>query len=420
LHPDYDAAAIAREHRIWNDKFIRPNLGKIGPYDNERSPDRRLKIGYVSADFRNHPVGRFLLPLFANHDHQKFEIFCYSNVNPTDEFTDRLRPCADHWRNIRLLNDDAVAEQIRQDRIDILIDLALHTDGTKIMVFARKPAPVQANYLAYCSTSGLETMDYRLSDPYLDPVGGPEDCYVEKTIRLAHSYWCYEVHVNTPETNPPPMLQTGYVTFGCLNNYSKNSKKTWEAWHQLLKAVPKSRLVVYALKGSHRELAKERTAAAGIDAERLVFVGNAKTEEYFQQYLGIDIALDPFPYGGGTTTCDALWMGVPVVTLRGQTAVGRGGVSILSNIGLPELIADSPREYVQIAAQLAGDRKRLSELRGTLRQRMKDSPLTDGPQFAREVEAAYRQMWEQWCEKQSELRSENVTSFPPPGAGGRG
>jgi protein O-GlcNAc transferase len=408
FHPDYDVNAILRIQRRWNDAFARPLAREILPHSNNPNPDRKLKIGYISPDFRAHSVGRFLLPLFANHNPQQFEIFCYADVSRPDDVTWRLRGAASVWRDIQGISDAEIASRIRRDRIDILVDLSLQTAGNRLLVFAREPAPVQVTYLSYCSTSGLDAMDFRLSDPYLDPpstnseqASTDEPYYQEKTIRLTHSYWCYEAPEGTPPVNPLPATGNDFVTFGCFNTYAKVSSATWQVWHRLLKTIPDSRLIVHAALGSHREMAKKNLAAAGVNPDRLSFVTGVSTQEYFKWYEQIDIALDPFPYGGGTTNCDAIWMGVPVVTLRGRTGVGRGGASILSNLGMTDWISNDEEHYIQIAGALANDRSKLAELRRGLRQRMQNSPLMDGPSYARDVEAAYRRMWRQWGAKRA-------------------
>jgi len=292
-----------------------------------------------------------------------------------------------------------LAQLIREDQIDILVDLTMHTAWNRMILFARKPAPVQVTYLAYCSTTGLDTMDYRLTDPHLDPPGMNDACYSEESIRLPETYWCYSAHEPTPQIGPLPALNAGEVTFGCLNNFCKVSPDTLDLWIQLLRVTPKSHLILHAHEGSHRQRVRDLLERQGIDPQRLKFVASVPLSRYFKLYEQIDIGLDPFPCNGGTTTCDALWMGAPVVTLAGRTAVGRAGVSVLRNIGLPELIAESPQQYVQITTDLAQDLPRLAELRRTLRARMQASPLMDAPRFARNVEAAYRQMWRNWCQQ---------------------
>jgi protein O-GlcNAc transferase len=400
-HPGYDARMIHEELRTWNQLYAEPLRKFIQPHTNNRDPNRRLRIGYVSPDFRKHVVGQNLLPLFREHDHAQFDIFCYSSVVHGDVLTEQFQHRSDVWRSIIGLSDSRAADLIRQDRIDILVDLALHTAGNRLLIFARKSAPVQVTYLGYCSSTGLETMDYRLSDPYLDPPDSDLSLYSERTIRLPETYWCYSPGGPTPEPSPPPVEAAGHITFGCLNNFAKVSPAL-DLWAEVLKIVPESRLIVHSPPGIHLDAVRERFAGKDISLDRLEFPHQQPWSQYVRTYGRIDIALDPFPWGGGITTCDALWMGVPVVSLVGGTAVGRGGTSILANIGLPELIAQTPEQYVKIAVALAGDLPRLAELRGSLRQRMRASPLMDAPRFAREIEAAYRQMWRNWCEKNGE------------------
>jgi predicted O-linked N-acetylglucosamine transferase (SPINDLY family) len=397
--PAYDAAAIYEEQRRWNRRYAQPLAKFIRPHDNDRSPDRRLRVGYVSPDFRRHPVGRFMLPLLESHDHAGFEIFCYASPQVPDAITARCRAAADVWRPMLGRSDEEVAETVRQDRIDILVDLTMHLANHRLLVFARKPAPVQVTYLAYCGTTGLETIDYRLTDPYLDPPGGDERFYSEESFRLPETYWCYRPEEEAPPEGLLPALAAGHVTFGCLNNFCKVTEPTLAAWSRLLQALPRSRLLLHTHAGSHRDRVREYLLGQGIAPERLTLVELLPAVKYLRIYRQIDVALDPFPYGGGTTTCDALWMGVPVVSLAGPMAVGRGGLSILSNLGLAELVARDDQQYVRIAAELAGDLPRLEGLRATLRARMRGSPLMDAPRFAGNVENAYRSMWRRWCGK---------------------
>ncbi len=397
-HPAYDAAAILEHHRQWNLRHAKNLRQDAAGHPNDRSPDRRIRIGYVSPDFRSHPVGRFLLPLFDHHNHDAVEVFCYSDSPLSDAVTTRLRSRADAWRPIVGLSHDQFAGLIRQDRIDILVDLTMHMAHNRLLTFARKPAPIQVTYLAYCSTTGLDTIDYRLTDPYLDPPGPGDANYSEKSIRLPRTYWCYEP-LPTETPTEPPSFSREYITFACLNNFCKVTMPTLTAWRRLMQAIPRSRLILHTKEGDHQQHLQDFFAEAGIESERLSFVGFRPVNQYLQSYNEIDIALDPFPCAGGTTTCDALWMGVPVVTLAGQTAVGRSGLSILSNIGLPELVAKGADQYIQIASSLATDITRLKTLRSELRNRMGTSPLMDGAQFAKDIEQAYRTMWQQWCEK---------------------
>jgi predicted O-linked N-acetylglucosamine transferase (SPINDLY family) len=392
--PRSGSKAILQEAQRWSALHAEPLKGEIKSHENDRSPERNLRIGYVGDRLHDHVIGRFMQPLLAAHDRTQFRVICYAD---TTGLPDELRRVADVWQSTRGMTDEQVAQLVRQDRIDILVDLGLHMSGSRLLAFARKPAPVQVTYVAYCSTSGLSTMDYRLTDPFLDPPEFGDENYVERSIRLPETYWCYGPPVNVGESGALPAIANGHVTFGCLNHFSKTTSVTLQVWARLLREVPSSRLMLHGREGSHRERAKAMLAEGGVAADRISFVGFVPTSDYFKCYRQIDIALDPFPYAGGTTTLDALWMGVPVVTLSGQTAVGRGGVSILSNLKLPELIAATHDQYVQIASELASDLPRLESLRSSLRRRMLESPLTDAPRFARRVEAAYRQMWRQWC-----------------------
>jgi protein O-GlcNAc transferase len=390
---------IAGELKAWNKTYAEPLQKFIRPLNNDRNPDRPLRVGYISPDFRGHPVGRFIAPLLIHHDHNQFQIYCYSDTKQPDGLTERLRASSHAWRETREKSPSEIAEMVRNDGIDILVDLTLHTEHHRLLAFAQKPAPVQVTYLGYCGSSGLATMDYRLSDPYFDPPGIDESQYSEKTIRLPQTYWCFEPLSIMPDVQPLPALRTSQITFGCLNNYCKVSNSAWNTWAKLLQAVPNSRLIVFSGEGAHRDIAKKHFAAQGIDPARLVFNTNLPMRLYFASYHKIDIALDPFPFNGGATTCDSLWMGVPVITLKGQNPVARAGSSILSNVGLPHLIAESPDHYINIAKDLAADLPSLANLRKSLRPQMQSSPLMNAPAFAKAVEDAYRQMWKAHCAK---------------------
>ena len=390
---------LRQEQARWNRQYAQPLRHLISRHTNDRSPGRRLRVGYVSPDLGNHPVGRFMLPLLAHHDRGQFEIHCYSDAARFDAVGEKNKSHVDVWRQTVKLPDEQVASQIRQDQIDILVDLTMHSSANRLLVFARKPAPVQVSYLAYPGSTGLETIDYRLTDPYIDPPDEPERDrnYSGKSFRLPHTFWCYAPPPEAGDVAPLPALANGQITFGCLNSFSKVSSFIFDAWTRLLGEVAGSRLVLHSRRGLHRQRLRDRLSAAGIDPQRLEFVGFLPTAEYFREYGKIDIALDSFPYAGGTTTCDALWMGVPVVTLAGQTAISRGGASVLSNIGLKRLVARSVDEYVSIARELAADVPALAQLRSEMRARMLSSPLMDAAGFARDVESAYRQMWHVWC-----------------------
>ncbi len=273
----------------------------------------------------------------------------------------------------------------------------------RLLVFARKPAPVQVTFAGYPGTTGLRTIDYRITDPYLDPPGLYDGCYSEESIRLPDSFWCYDPLDNQPAVNALPAAEKGYICFGCLNNFCKVNPQVLKIWARVLKAadrgymVPGSRLTILAGEGTHRQDALDLLAEEGVAGDRVTFVGNQPRPQYLTYYHGLDIGLDTVPYNGHTTSLDSFWMGVPVVTLAGPTVVGRAGLSQLMNLGLPELIASSPEQYVQVAAELAHDLPRLSGLRASLRDRMRASPLMDAPRFARNLEAAYREMWRRWC-----------------------
>jgi protein O-GlcNAc transferase len=397
FHPSFDSAAILREAREWNHGHAQPLKHLLRPHQNNRDQGRRLRVGYVSPDFRKHVVGWNLLPLLRCHDHTQLEVFCYSSVAHADAMTEQIRACADQWRDVIGQSDEALVQRIREDEIDILVDLSLHTASNRLRVFAMEPAPVQITYLGYCGTSGVDAMHYRFSDPHLDPPEIDLSTYSEQTIRLPETYWCYAPGGMTPDVSPPPAQRNGFVTFGCMNQFAKASAAAVELWCEILLRVPQSRLLIHAPPGKHLETIGSRLAKHGIAPDRVEFVGAQSWDKYIATYHRIDIGLDPFPYNGGITTCDTLWMGVPVVTLSGRTAVGRGGRSILSNIGLPELIAHDPAGYVHLAVQLAQDLPRLVELRLTMRDRLIASPLMDGPRFARNVEAAYLSAWQRWC-----------------------
>jgi predicted O-linked N-acetylglucosamine transferase (SPINDLY family) len=399
-HPDYDRKRLWEEHVRWNQTLVKPLVTPISGHPKDRSPSRRLRLGYVSPDFSQGPIGRFMLPLLANHDHGEFEVFCYSDLPKPDFMTGRLRACADLWRETSAASNEQMVELVRQDAIDILVDLSLHTRGNRLLVFARKPAPVQVSYLAYCGTTGLETIEFRLTDSFMDPEGDSDSYSTERLVRLPHCFWCCQPHlveVEQLDVGELPALREGLLTFGCLNNFAKVNAQTFAAWMRLLQQVPRSRLVLSAAPGEHRTRAWKRFDEEGLDPRRLWFVGFLPTVQYFQQYQLIDVALDPFPYGGGTTTFDALWMGVPVVTLAGQTGVSRAGLSILSNLQVAELAASNWDDYIRIAANLAADLPRLAQLRSTLRDRMKSSPLMDAAGFTRAVEAAFTRMWREFC-----------------------
>ncbi|HEX4052901.1 MAG TPA: tetratricopeptide repeat protein [Tepidisphaeraceae bacterium] len=400
--PGYDARRILQEHRDWNAQLAE-GLRSAGPHENDRSPQRRLRIGYVSPNFRNHVQSLFTVPLFSRHDHQNFEIYCYADVRSPDSLTLRLRGCADVWRNIAEMTDQQVTDIIRCDCIDILVDLTLHMADNRMLVFARKPAPVQVTWLGYPGTTGLETIDYRLTDPYLDPPGETDAFYVERSIRLPHTFWCIDLQAlepaDTPPVNPLPALEAGKITFGCFNTFSKINQPLLELWARVLNAVPNSRMLMLAPSGSRRQWVSQ------LLSDRVDFISRQPRNEYLKFYHRVDLGLDTLPSNGHTTSLDSFWMGVPVVTLIGNTVVGRAGFSQLSNLQLSELVAKTADEYVTIAAKLAADLPKLAELRRTLRERMRFSLLMDADRFTRDIESAYRQMWLTWCKSPNNGRA---------------
>jgi predicted O-linked N-acetylglucosamine transferase (SPINDLY family) len=385
---------IAQECARWERQHAQPLRALVRAHDNDRDPHRRLRIGYISPDFRDHVVGRNMLPLLAAHDRKQVQIACYGLMPRHDVMTVQFQALADVWRDVAADSDERIAQIIRDDRIDILVDLALHMEGNRLLVLARKPAPLAATFGGYPGITGLATIDYRLSDPYLDPPGTNGAFYSEQPIRLPDCFWCYDPKQSEVSVNDLPAHAGGGVTFGCLNNFCKVNADVLAAWSAILKACPGSRMLILAGAGAHRS---RTVAALGVDPDRVEFIDFRPREEYLKLHHRIDIVLDTFPYNGHTTSCDALWMGVPVVSLVGGTAVGRGGLSILSQINLAGLAATTPQHYVRIATELAADLPRLSALRAGLRDRMLASPLTDAKRFAANIEAAYRQMWRRWC-----------------------
>jgi protein O-GlcNAc transferase len=396
--PGVDAAGIYAEHCRANEQHTAALSRFVEPHENEPDPNRRLRLGYVSPNFHYHCQAYFTTPLLLHHDHQQFEIFCYSKTARIDDATQFVHSRADHWRDIYGLPDGPAADLVRQDGIDILVDLTMHMDLSSLPLFARKPAPVQVCWLAYPGTTGVTAIDYRLTDPYLDPPGLFDRYYSEESIRLPHCFWCYDPLTSEPGVSRLPALANGHVTFGCLSSFFKLNADVLRLWSAVMNAVDGSRLVLLASEGSARRWVLDFLAARGISSERITFVPFQKRGEYLATYHWIDIVLETIPYNGHTTSLDAFWMGVPVPTLVGQTVVGRAGVCLLENLGLPGLIAKTDDEYVAVVSGLAGDLQRLGELRAGLRNRMERSPLMNAPQFARDIEVAYRQVWWRWCE----------------------
>jgi protein O-GlcNAc transferase len=402
-YPPYSSQAIAEEHFLWDQRHAQPLTNRIKTLSIDDSPNRRLRIGYLSPDFREHVVAFFASPILASHDHTDFEIFCYANVAHPDSITARFQKMADHWRNIDGISDERTAEMIREDRIDILVDLAGHSGDHRLLVLARKPAPIQATYVGYPATTGLKTVDYRITDAVADPPGMTESLHSEQLARLPRCNWCYEP---LPEVmaavTDPPNPEPHPIVFACFTNPAKVNQETINLWGQILQQVPGSSLVLKAGSlgsDSVRQRFAEMMTRAGMAADRFQLIRSMGLTEHLKHFNKIDIFLDTFPYNGTTTTCETLWMGVPVVTLAGKSHVSRVSASLLTAVGLPELIADAPDQYVKIAVDLAHDLPRLTHIRSTLRQNMKNSPLCDGPGMARAMEELYREMWKRWCDR---------------------
>jgi len=358
----------------------------------------KLKIGYVSPDFKRHPVGKFIAPIIKHHDHQKFEIYCYGEIRKVDEMTEEIKSSCDHWRSTLGLTDEQVIEQIKQDQIDILIDLAGHTDDNRLPIFFSKPAPIQASYLGYFATTGIPTIDYWITDHHLHPVD-TEEKTSETIWRLPRCYVAYQPSPEALEVNPLPALSSEYITFGCLNNFSKLNPFLLSLWAKILQALPQSRLI---LKSHYHNLddTEEKQSVElflqeqGFNLEQVELIDSPTlAEDYFALYHRIDIHLDTFPYNGCTTTCDALWMGVPVLTLAGDRKIQRMGNSLLQAIGLGDWIAHSPEEYVNKAITFAQDLEAIAQLRTSLRERFQKSQLGDIEGLTLALENAYQQMW---------------------------
>lgn len=390
-----DDALFAR-HRAFGERLEKTHPRRFEPFQNVRDPARRLRIGYVSGDFCNHSVALFTIPLIQRHDRSAYEVYCYS-VGPRAEH-DAARSSADHWREAAAMSHTELADTINRDRIDILVDLSGHSGAARLEVFAQQPAPVQVTWLGYLNTTGTTRVQYRLCDRYTDPVGATDHLHTETLIRLPNSQWCYRPLVSVNGSQVPPFKQNDYITFGSFNQVTKLSPSIRKMWAEILMRLPGSRLVLVGVAdGYTRDSLIQYFGNAGVAETRVTIVARVALEEYFRWFDAVDIALDTFPYSGGTTTCDALWMGVPVITVPGCRSVSRSTASILSTVGLTEWIASTPEDYVRLAVQFAGERAVLAKLRETLRQKMRESPLMDEIRFARDIEDAYRQMWRTWC-----------------------
>jgi predicted O-linked N-acetylglucosamine transferase (SPINDLY family) len=403
LHLHYDPvpapADLLAAHREWGERHAAGLAAAARPHANIPNPQRRLRIGLVSPDFRMHPVGFFVAPLLACGLREGFEFVCYADVAAPDRLTERLRGGADAWRATWNMEDAPLAELIREERIDILVDLAGHTRGNRLLTFARKPAPIQVTWLGYPDTTGMVQMNYLISDRWQTP----EKCdpyFTEKVVRMPDGYICYLPPDHAPPVTDLPARSAGHVTFGCFNRLSKVHPEVVRLWARLLQQCPGSRLVLRAHALADEAVARRYRrmfAREGVASSRVDLLAGCAHAELLSAYGGIDIALDPFPYSGGLSTCEALWMGVPVITMTAERMASRHSTSHLHNAGLPEMIAATPDEYVTLAGALAGDVDRLQALRVGLRQRLASSPLLDGERFTANLLAEFRGMWQRWC-----------------------
>ena len=372
-------------------------------WNNSRDPNRALRVGLMSPDFREHSVAYFLEPWLSNRNRDLIKVFCYAELPFADAVTNRLSALSEGWRSSMGVTDEVLARQINEDQIDILIDLAGHTASNRLRALAYRPAPVQASFLGYPFTTGGKVVDWKITDTLADPPGMTEAACTEKLYRLPRSAWCYRPLATAPAVAPPPAEKNGFVTFGSFNAYAKVGARVIETWAEILKRVPTSRLLLKAGPLGDEDLRKivfDHFAALGINTSRVALLGRARAnEEHLGTYDRIDIALDTFPYNGTTTTCEALWMGLPVVAVAGKRHIERVGVSLLTTVGLGEYVAPDLAGYIDTAARLAADLPRLVELRRTMRDRLKNSPLTDEKGYAREFDAMLHDMFGQWCQR---------------------
>ena len=382
--PGATLAGLARSHAEWDRRHASQHRGSWRPWTLERDSERPLRLGFVSADFRRHPVGYFLAPVLEHLDPRFGEVVCYNNQAGSDDLTRRLAAVATEWHEVFRLDDDALADRIRADRIDLLFDLSGHTEGNRLLAFARRPAPIQITWIGYPGTTGMTAMDYLIADRFHIPIH-LEAHYREQILRMPDSCVCFDPPVEAPAVGPLPAHVQGHVTFGSFNNLAKLTPEVIATWAEILRRLPDARLslVTRGLGGARtRNRIHEAFVAAGVDPHRVELRGKLLRSELLAAYNAIDVALDPFPYSGGMTTCEALWMGVPVVTCPGETFASRHSLAHLSNVGSTETIATDRREYIELAVRLAQDLPHLAGLRAGLREQVLRSPLCDGARFA--------------------------------------
>lgn len=393
--PEANAEAVFAEHLEWG-RVAEGRMPPLMPFPFDRDPQRRLRVGYLSPDFCEHSVASFIEPALSCRDRSRFEVWCYSNLPRADGTTLRMRGYADGWRDVDKLSDGEIAQLIRDDRIDILVDLAGHTANSRLSVLAAKPAPLQMTWIGYPNTTGLRAVDWRITDSVADPAD--EDAlYSEKLLRLGGCFLCYQPPVDAPEVAPLPALRSGSVTFGSFNNFSKINPEVLRLWSEVVKAVPGSRLLLKCpalTDEAVRERVRGTLESLGVASERVELLGHTRTrQEHLAVYSRVDIALDTFPYNGTTTTCEALWMGVPVVSLVGWHHAGRVGASLLTAAGLGDWLADTPDAFVAIASFRAANLGALGGLREGLRSTIAASTLCDAAGFTYRLEAGMRDAW---------------------------
>lgn len=393
---DLPAEEVFHRHQAFGARLERDVAPRFMPFGNERDPGRRLRVGYVSGEFYLHPVARFMIPQLERHDRSQFEMYCYSvGILPADSFTRQVAQRSDVWREAKAMKDAELADLVHRDRIDILVDLSGHSGVSRLGVFAQQPAPVQATWLGNLNTTGLTRIQYRITDRVCDPPGLTERLHTEELVRLPQSQWCYRPYV----AMDAPLERANGVTFGSFTQYPKLTVQMRSLWARILRDVPGSRLRMAGIpQGRIRDELLQAFERDGVDSSRVTLLPFMSLRDYLAAFAEVDIALDTSPYSGGTTTCDALWMGVPVLTLPGARPASRSAASILTAIGLPEWIAVSPDDYVRRAVQFASQRDTIIQLRGSLRERMRASPLMQEARFARDLEHLYRTLWRRWCD----------------------
>ncbi len=393
-----EPAAIYEEHRAWGERHARTLTEAALPHRNDPDPARQLRVGFVSPYFRKHAMTFFFESVVEHHDRGSTNIFLFADVAQPDEYSERLKAYGAKWRSTVGLNDDQLAQAVRDDAIDILVDLSGHTPYHRLLAFARRPAPVQVTWNGYPNTTGMTAMDYRITDAFSDPPGTTEALHSETLARLPDIYMTWRPPADAPDVGALPASASGHITFGSFNSCFKITPALVALWARLLQAVPQSRLMLLTItsRGAERHI-RNLFAGHGVSPDRLELLPRMTHEEFLAAHQRADIALDTYPYHGTTTTCFSLWMGLPVVALAGPTHVSRVGVSLLSNLGMREWIAHSRDEYVDVATKLASDLSALAATRSGLRQKMLDSPITDGVRGARALESAFRKIWSAWC-----------------------